>query len=562
MLVQLNISNFAIISHLEIDLRSGLNILSGETGAGKSIIINAVNLILGGRASADLIRSGAYEARVEALFNLPDNPSLTGFMSDADLPFDGELLIKRTISREGRNRITINGSVATLQILSGVGGMMISISGQHEHQFLLKPDNHLYLLDDFGGLTNERLELTESFSMYESLKNDRHRLERKIREGRERQDLTRFQMEEIDKAAISEGEDTIFEDERKRLRYVEQLRELITDSYERLYEKEDSVLSGIALCIKGMEKGAQMDRRLDTVRQVLSSAMAELEEAGLELRGLQSHITSDPNRLEEVEERLQLINRLKRRYGSSLDDVIIFRENLSGQIEDLGFKEEELEKINREIEGVESDIISMATALSKKRKQAAKRLERAVEAELELLDMGGTRFEVRFDSEGSGDSGDTGEVIGSIRSDGRDRPELMLAPNVGEDLRPLSRIASGGELSRIMLALKSILAGRASVETIIFDEVDSGISGATAEVVGEKLQTLADYHQILCITHLPQIASKGEAHFLVEKRVKENRAQTTISLLDPESRVKEIARLLGGKVISEQAVAHAREMLG
>jgi len=562
MLVQLNISNFAIISHLEIDLRSGLNILSGETGAGKSIIINAVNLILGGRASADLIRSGADEARVEALFNLPDNPSLTGFMSDTGLPFDGELLIKRTVSREGRNRITINGSVATLQTLSGVGGMMISISGQHEHQFLLKPDNHLYLLDDFGGLTNERLELTESFSMYESLKNGRNRLERKIRAEKERQDLTRFQIEEIDKAAISEGEDTILEDERKRLRYAEQLRELITESYERLYEKEDSVLTGIALCIKGMEKGVQMDRRLDTVRQALSSAMAELEEAGLELRDLQSHINSDPNRLEEVEERLQLINRLKRRYGSSLDDVIAFRENLSGQIEDLDLKEEELGKINREIEGIESDIISRATALSKKRKQAAKRLERAVEAELELLDMEGTRFEVRFDPEGFGDSGDTGEVIGSIRSDGCDRPEFMLAPNVGEDLRPFSRIASGGELSRIMLALKGILAGRASVETIIFDEVDSGISGATAEVVGEKLQALADYHQILCITHLPQIASKGDAHFLVEKRVKENRAQTTISLLDPESRVKEIARLLGGKVISEQAVAHAREMLG
>ncbi|MFC1868471.1 DNA repair protein RecN [Thermodesulfobacteriota bacterium] len=561
MLAQLTISNFAIISHLEIDFEPGLNILSGETGAGKSIIINAVNLILGGRASADLIRSGAKEARVEALFTLPDNPFLAELMSELGFPFDGEMLIKRTISRGGRNRIMINGSMATLQTLSRVGMMMISISGQHEHQFLLRPDSHLYLLDDFGGFIDERLALAESFNRYESLKDSLRRLRREIKESSERQDLALFQVKEIEAANITEGEDSLLEDDRKRLRYSEQLKEIINGSYQILYEKEDSVLSMISLCVKRMEKGAEMDRRLDSLRKALDSVRAEVEEAGLELRDLQNSVVIDPSRLEEVEERIQLLNSLKRKYGPSLEDTLAFKEKLSGMIGNLDRKEKELEGLNKELKQQENDTVYRAIALSKKRKISAEKLEKSVEAELNLLDMGGTRFEVNFIQEDLENLNEPDRPIRAIRPDGYDRIEFMLSSNIGEDLRPLSRIASGGELSRIMLAMKSILARKTSVETIIFDEVDSGIGGATAEVVGEKLQSLAKYHQILCITHLPQIASKGETHFLVKKRVKDNRAQTVISELGQEGRVNEIARLLGGKVISEQAVEHAREML-
>jgi len=559
MLVQLTISNFAIISHLEINLKPGLNILSGETGAGKSIIINAANLILGGRASADLIRTGAQEARVEALFSLPEKPFLTDFMSDCGLPFDGELLIKRTISREGRNRIMINGSIATLQMLSRVGLMVISISGQHEHQLLLKPDNHLYLLDDFGGLSDERLRLNESYSRFEFLKEKYQKLEREIREGKERQDLTRFQIREIEAADIREGEDSLLEEEKKRLRYAEQLMELITESYQTLYEKGDSVSSSISHSVKGMEKGAEMDSRLDAVRKSLSSIKVELEEVGLELRDLQNTIIIDPFRLEEVEERLQLLNGLKRKYGPSLEDILNLKEKLSGMIDNLDLKEKGLEKIDKDLREVEGEIVSQATVLSKKREKAAIKLETFVKAELDLLDMRGTRFEVRFHNEGAG--GDQENQMMPMKADGYDRVEFMLSPNIGEELRPLYRIASGGELSRIMLAMKTILARTASVESIIFDEIDSGIGGATAEVVGEKLQTLAEYHQILCITHLPQIACKGGAHFLVEKMVKDRRTQTVISELDPEGRIGEIARLLAGKAVSERAIAHAREML-
>ncbi|MGD2126729.1 MAG: DNA repair protein RecN [Desulfobacteraceae bacterium] len=562
MLVQLTISNFAIISHLETHFKPGLNILSGETGAGKSIIISAVNLILGGRASADLIRSGSNEARVEALFSLPENPAMETLFSELGLPFDGELVIKRHISREGRNRITINRSMSTLQMLSRVGLMLISISGQHEHQLLLKPDNHLYLLDDFGSLTHDRLELNVAFGQYQSLKEGRYSLEREIRESEEKQDLARFQREEIEKANLKEGEDRLVEEERKRLQYAEQLLQIITETYQTLYEKERALVSELALRIKGMEKGAAFDQRLSSVKEVLSSAKVELEEAALTLRDIQKTIVIDPHRLEEVEERLQWINRLKRKYGSSIEEIMKFKERVSIMMDNLDQRREELERINREIKAAEEEIVSKAALLSKKRKQAANAFEKSVKRELDLLDMRGTRFEVRFHQE-MPDPGDTSEkAMRMIKADGYDRVEFMLSPNVGEELKPLSKIASGGELSRIMLALKTILARTASVETIIFDEVDSGIGGGTAEVVGEKLNSLAEYHQILCITHLPQIASKGPTHFLVQKKVVEGRTRTIISELDLEDRVKEIARLLGGKRISQKAIAHAREILG
>lgn len=562
MLVHLAISNLAIISHLETLFRPGLNILSGETGAGKSIIINAVNLILGGRASSDSIRSGADDARVEALFSVPEESSINALLEEQGFSSGKELLIKRNISREGRNRITINGSMATLQVLSRIGQTLISISGQHEHQLLLKPENHLHLLDDFGGLTGERMELCAVFNRHLSLKENRHRLKREIKEAEERQELTRYQMEEIEKADIRQGEDKLLEEERNRLRYSEELLGIVRDSYHVLYEKEGAVLSQIALCVKRMEKGAEIDPRVKALRETLGSVKVEIEEAALNLRDLQGSITADPSRLEEMEERLQRINRLKRKYGPSLEEVMRFKEKLSGMIENLDQKKGVLEKVSQEIDGLEKEIIARAAELSDKRKRIAKGLEKAVKDELGLLEMSGTRFEARFHEDCAGGDALPEDGLKGMRPDGYDRVEFMLSTNVGEEMKPLSRIASGGELSRIMLALKTILARKGSVETIIFDEIDSGIGGGTAEVVGEKLQSLAAFHQILCITHLPQIASKGDTHFLVKKSVADTRTRTTISELTSEERVKEIARLMGGKTISPKALAHAKEILG
>jgi DNA repair protein RecN (Recombination protein N) len=555
MLSQLVITNFAIISHLEIQFKPGLNVLSGETGAGKSIIINAVNLILGGRASGDLIRTGAEEARVEALFVLPENASVKEMLRELGLPPEDDLLIKRHISREGRNRIIINGSIATLQTLSRIGSALMSISGQHEHQVLLRPDNHLFLLDDFGSLSDERLSVNALFDLYRSLKGGRQTLEKEIREREERQDLARFQREEIEKANLGPGEDGLLEAEKKRLLHAEQLKEIVRETYATLYDDKDSLLSKLSSCIRKMEKGCDMDDQLRPIAKVLESVKIEIEESALVLREKKKGLTADPQRLEQVEGRLQLIRKMKQKYGPTIEEIIQFKDRLSRGMTDLQDKLEALKEMDETIGKVEKETVEKAELLSRKRKQAAESFLEALRGELALLDLAGTRFEVRFESEGGR------EGIDAVREDGLDKVEFMMSPNVGEDLKPLSRIASGGELSRIMLAMKTILAKISSVETIVFDEVDSGIGGATAAVVGEKLHSLARFHQILCITHLPQIASKGSTHFVVRKKVVDGRTGTVIAELDREDRVKEIARLLGGRTVSQRAIAHAKEML-
>jgi DNA repair protein RecN (Recombination protein N) len=566
MLVQLLITDFAIIKHLEIGLKSGLNTISGETGAGKSIMINAVNLILGGRASADLIRTGCREATVEALFTFPDNSRFKEILSESGLHFDGELLIKRSIFREGRNKILINGSLATLQMLSRLGANLISISGQHEHQLLLKPENHLYLLDDFGGLTPQRLELDRLYGGYKSLEEKIRHLEQEVRVMEEKQELARFQLQEIKDAAISPGEDETLAREKKVLENAEELLEIVSEGYQNLYEQNDSVLSAISRCAKRLDRGARIDPGISPVRDDLVEIVVKLEDVSFSLRDLQKTIRMDPQRLEEVGARHELLNNLKRKYGPTLEDVLEFKDNLASTMYDLDEKRDRANQLAKERLEMEKGLILAAEELSRKRKKWAVVLEKEMEKELHQLHMEQTRFQVKFDTtpEGSGpnDRGNGNRnAIEDLRADGFDAPEYMISPNVGEELRPLSRIASGGELSRIMLALKSILAKSASVETIIFDEVDSGISGATAAVIGEKLLSLAKYHQILCITHLPQIASQGQSHFLVKKTIIKARAQTTISELDPESRVTEIARLLGGREITPRALANAREML-
>jgi DNA repair protein RecN (Recombination protein N) len=560
MLTQLSISNLAIISHLEVDFRAGLNILSGETGAGKSIIINAVNLILGGRASADLIRSGSDEARVEALFTLPGNSSIRPLFEGMGLPFQGEVLIRRVISREGRSRISVNHSITTLNSLSRIGQALISISGQHEHQLLLKPESHLYLLDDFGEATKDRLDLNTLFEKYMGLRDECRRLEKEIREGEERSELSRFQMDEIDRAEIKPMEDALLEEERVRLRNSDLIATIVKEAYHLIYEKDGSVLSEIGSCLKRMEKGSVLDQGLRSASTSLSSIKVELEEVAFTLRDMQEKGPEDPRRLEWVEQRLHDLNRLKKKYGGSLEEVAAYRERLSGTVGDLDRKRESLAGLLLSVEQIERRIVERAADLSAKRKKAAKVLEKAAIEELRLLAMGETRFAVRFAEEPSGGES-AGSPVSGIRPDGLDRVEFLLSTNVGEELKPLSKIASGGELSRMMLALKTILARKGSVETVIFDEVDSGIGGATAELVGEKLRSLAAYHQILCITHLPQIACKGETHFLVRKEVANKRTTTVICRLDPEARVKEIARLLAGKTVSESALAHAREIL-
>ena len=563
MLIQLNISNFAIIEHLEINLSSGLNIISGETGAGKSIIINAVNLILGKRASTELIRSNSKEATVEALFCFPHNRALSSLLNELDIPFESELLIKRSISHKGRNKILINGTIATLQILARLGMKLISISSQHEHQLLLNPENHLFLLDSFAGLIQEKDQYSRLFTKYQSLNTEIKQLEQKISQTKEKQDLIEFQANEIEQAQLTPDEDEVLTRERIRLQHANELMKTLSRCYYDLYENKDSALALIARCSKEIDKAAQIDQNLVQPKDILEEIKWKTEDVAMTIRDVQRSIRIDPQRLEQINERLELLNRLKRKYGKTIRELIKFKEGLISNINDLEDEKRLLEKLKEKRDSLLEKTIKAAEDLSKKRKESALSFEKALEKELDFLNMKETQFKVCFKNrdENRPSSEKATSNHPALSDEGLDQIEFMFSSNIGEDLKPLAKIASGGELSRIVLAIKTLLARSASVETIIFDEVDSGISGPTAAAVGEKLVSLARYHQLICISHLPQIASKGETHFHVRKEVRNGRTHTILRKLDFKERTNEIARLLGGRKITKQALENAKDML-
>lgn len=563
MLVHLGISNFALIEHAEITPGQGLSIFSGETGAGKSIIINAINLILGARASADLIRTGADEATVEALFTLPENTGVQALLEDMGFPFDGELLVRRSIFREGRNKIFVNGVMATLAMLAKLGPVLVSISGQHEHQQLLRPDNHLYLLDDFAGLTADRQRYNAKLQTCRNLRRQAAETRSAVIEMEKREELNRYQFEEIEAASLAEDEEEELVRERRRLQNAGNLLKMSAETYHRLYERSDSILAQLAYCRKQLERGADLDPALAPLLDTLLEVDARLEDVAFALRDFQNTIPLEPERLTQVTDRLEQIHQLKRKYGRSIKDILLLRDTLAKVSEDLEQRRNEAARLKERADECMGELSLQAAELSELRRESARKMESQMEKELRMLHMEGTRFTVAFQAptplEGNPVEGTARN--GHLPMDGLDQVEFLLAPNTGEGFRPLAKIASGGELSRIMLALKTLLAQSASVETVIFDEVDAGISGATAQIVGEKITALSRYHQIICITHLPQIASQGSSHFLVRKDLVGSRTQTSILPLDPESRVKEIARLLAGREITPHALAHAKEML-
>jgi DNA repair protein RecN (Recombination protein N) len=550
MLNELHISDFAIITDLKLSLKPGLNTLTGETGAGKSIIINAMNLLLGGRASSELIRTSCREARVEALFSIPDRSPTAAVLEQTGYSCDGELLIQRTINREGRNKVFINGSIATLAMLSKLGGMLINISGQHENQVLLRPDNHLFLLDEFGGLAERREKLRELYEEACTAAGGIKALKATIEEAETHKELAIFQIGEIDAANLQPEEDELLAEERSRLQHAEELLTMLAEAYDLLYENSGSVISNLSQSSRKISKASAIDSRLCKLCENFEELQAKIEDIAFAVRDARRGVEIDPDRLSEVEERLVVLNELKRKYGGSISSVLAHREQSATRIFDVEESQQRLIEAEARLEALVKRMNGEASALSVSRHEAGARLEASLEKELQQLHMEGTRFRVSIQN-----------CNGRVGPEGLDRVEFMIATNVGEDMKPLAKIASGGELSRLMLALKTILAGTASVETLIFDEVDSGISGATAEVVGEKLRALSAYHQILCITHLPHIASQPGTHFLVRKSVFDGRTQTNILELDADERVKEVARMLAGKEITEGAVTRAKEML-
>jgi len=553
MLAELTIRNFAIIDALNVTFSAGLNILTGETGAGKSIIMGAVSLLLGDRASTDMIRSAEDTATVEALFHLQDGDGLRDKLAAWGMGGNEDLLVRRVISRSGKNRVYINGNLANLAMLAELGESLINICGQHEHQLLLKEENHIDILDAFGDHLGLRGDYEAFYGRFQSLKKKRRSLEAVNRRREEREDFLRFQIREIEEAELLLGEDVILAEEKTVLMNAQKLMERATAAHEILYGRERSLLEELKGVIAAIEDIKKIDSRLKIKETDLEDSYYRLEDAAYVLRDYARELSFDGGRLEQIEDRIELIHKLKRKHGPTLAEVIKKKMDMEEELKSIVSIGEALEEIDVTTKDVYKDMEKKARELSEARHAAARRLKKDIEREIHALRMKAAVFEVVFKEED--------EKEDSFTPKGIDRIEFHLSANPGETPKPLQRVASGGELSRVILAMKHVLARTGSVGTMVFDEVDSGIGGATAEIVGKKIKDVAERHQVLCITHLPQIACFGDRHYLVTKTVAEDRTLTMIQALSEEERIEEITRMLSGLEMTDTTRRHAREML-
>jgi DNA repair protein RecN (Recombination protein N) len=563
MLEALCIRNFAIIDDLQITFQDGLTVLSGETGAGKSIIISAVNLLLGSRASGKLIRTGAECAELQALFRIPSGAALAAMLAAADCAEGDALVVRRLISRNERHRVYLNDRLSTMQALAAATANLASISGQHAHQGLLNEDQHLLILDRFGGHLPLREELGARYRALLPLIQELKSLNAQKDRQTERLELLRFQHKEILDADIQPAEDARLAQEQLRLRSAETLFRTAQESIDALYAAQGAVVERLAEVQKSLEKASGLDAGLVPVARRLAETGYQLEDMVDELRRYRDALSMDERRLEAVEARLDLLRALNRKYGGSLAAVAERCAAIEGELAQIGDLDGRMAAVQRQIAAQHARLADHCRRLSAKRESSARRLGQKVESELASLNMARTRFEVLLEALPADPQSDPFLTVEgfAVGETGFDRACFMIAPNVGEELKPLAAIASGGELSRVVLALKAILAQSDAVATIIFDEVDAGIGGGVAEMVGQKLAALARYHQVICITHLPQIARFADHHYRISKHVAGGRTHTRIAPLAAEARVQEIARMLGGATITPKTLAHAREML-
>lgn len=556
MLTELNIKNLAIIDELKINFIDGLNIISGETGAGKSIIIGAVNLLLGDRASGDVIRTSEDSAVVEALFDIGGEGHIKKQLEQMGFDDEGdELVLRRVVSKVGKNRIYINGSSATAGMLSSLGELLVNICGQHEHQSILNAGNHIDIVDEFGNLVSLRREFSDTYDEYQFLKKRLDELKSINEERHEKEELIRFQLEEIESSGIEIGEDSSLLQKKSVLSNAIKLKEHAGKSYDMLYAAEGSILENLDSVSGYIKEIRKIDSRLEVMPEEMDSLLMGLEEVAFALRDYMGGLSFDPAELEEIEDRLEYINRLKRKYGGTIEGIFAKKEEVEAELNCIISLDEEIERISRELLEKEKLLTGKARVLSFERVKTAKVLESEIENEMQGMRMSNASFEIVFS-----EKFEDGEIP-VLHSKGADAVEFYISTNIGEEPKPLNRIASGGELSRIVLAIKKVLAGKESVGTVIFDEVDAGIGGAVAEVVGRKLKDVSEHHQVVCITHLPQIACFGDTHFLVSKDISEGKTKTSVSLLGKSERLEEITRMLGGVEVTEKTRQHASEML-
>ncbi|HEU0032311.1 MAG TPA: DNA repair protein RecN [Kofleriaceae bacterium] len=568
MLRHLRVTNFAILSDVEIELGRGMNVLTGETGAGKSLIVEAVNLLRGGRASADIPRTGAEEAVVEAIVEVPDDlrARVASVLDAAGLPAEhrddpdpaATVFIRRVIQRGGRSRTYVNGALTTAARLAELGALLIDLSGQHQHQGLVDPGRHLEIIDAFAESGELVAAMSAAWSELRRFDDELAALGGDERAREARIDYLRFQLEELDGANLAPGEDAAIEVERARLASVDLLQGAARAAEELLYGADDSARDRVASAAREIERATRVDRTLEPVARQLGEIETLIDDVADQLRAYADRLEGDPERLAYLDERLALIRRLSRKHAaSSLDDIIAKLAELRAELDTLTGRDARLAELTANRTKAEAAAITAAAALTASRKKAARKLEKDVAAALSELGMGSARLTVVIEPRALGPTG-------------TDRIELMLASNKGEDTRPLAKIASGGELSRIMLALKLSLRRADEVATYVFDEVDTGIGGATAQVVGYQIRAIASQEsshdtnhasrQVLCVTHLPQIAAFADHHFLVEKTEVAGRTETHVRKLSATARKDELARMLGGHATSK-AKAHAAELL-
>jgi DNA repair protein RecN (Recombination protein N) len=555
MLTELRISNFGVIEQLAIRFSSGFIVFTGETGAGKSLLVDAVTLLVGGRASIDHIRAQADEADLEAAFVLASDHSLLPLLQAKGFGRAGEteILIRRVISRTGRNRTYLNGNLCPVHLLEELGGALIDVHGQHEQQSLLSSSAQLEALDAYGRLQSRRSEYQAAYKTWRVQKAELEIFTSQIAQRREREDLLRFQLQEMTDAAVAAGEDMRLDQERPRLMHSQQLGELSDQLHELLYAGDQGVLSLLASARKILSKMDAVDATTAGWTRIVDEAVVPLRELAHQIREYRDRVEVNPARLMEIEQRLDRLHRLAKKYGGSLDAMLSLQESLRAQIAQLDMADTRLQELDNAMEVAARRTRELAGRLSRKRIEAAKKLTIQVMKELAVLRMDRTRFTVEVSS-----------LPGEMGCDqtGQDGVEFLFSANPGEPLKPLTRIASGGELSRVMLALKTILAESDQVPVLIFDEVDAGVGGAVAEVMGTRLRDLGRHHQVFCVTHLPQVASQAQAHYLVEKEIRQGRTVTHVRLLKPKEREEEVARMLAGVTVTESARAAAAEMIG
>jgi DNA repair protein RecN (Recombination protein N) len=572
MLVELSIQNIAIIDRLRIAFEPGLNALTGETGAGKSIIIDALGAIVGARTSPDMVRSGEERARVEGVFDLTsrDDPVLAAILDEAGIEReDGTLILARELYASGRSVARINGQTVTASLLGRVGERLVDIHGQSAHLSLLRPATHLDFLDAYAGLQRQRAELAALVTAVRQLRAERTTLERDDRELARRTDLLRFQVEEISGARLDSNEEETLRAERQLLSNSANLQIVADTAYRLLREgtppKGSSLLEGLRDVARNLSELARIDPSLAEAESEVDEMVYLLEDVAATVRTYRDTIEDNPARLADVEERLALIRDLERKYGATVDDVLAFEIEAARELETLERSGERLDQIRAEEAALLRRIGALAGKLSAARQKAARRLAKAVEAEIAHLAMGKTRFDVFLaqedDPEGAPVPGDDGHVR-TLAFDARgvDRTEFLIAPNVGEAPKPLARIASGGETARLMLALKSVLAAADTTPTLVFDEVDVGIGGRSGQVVGETLSTLSANHQVLCITHLAQVAAFADGHFRIVKRDVRGRTISDVERLEAGERVEELAAMLDGIPVTPAARASAQDL--